>query len=203
MYAVIESGAKQYRVSKGDIIDVESLPAAEGDRVALDRVLMVADADDTIIGVPTVEGASVLATVQGHDRHKKVIIYKHRKTYHKKQGHRQNFTRLYIEGIARTPAEAETLTAELEAEPEETGPELELYLDEEPAETFVEAAEAIEAVEEPEAPVEAVEEPEIPDEVPAKVEEPVEMEAQADPEESAEPEEADEETDTEEETNRP
>ena len=99
MYAVIESGSKQYRVTAGDVIHVESLPVQEGDKIELDRVLLIADDNKVMVGAPTVEGASVKATVKGHGRAKKIIVYKHKKNYHKKQGHRQNFTRLHIDEI--------------------------------------------------------------------------------------------------------
>jgi large subunit ribosomal protein L21 len=96
MYAVIESGSKQYRVAEGDVIQVETLPVEAGKEVELERVLMVSSDSGTVVGKPVIEGAKVMATVEGHGRGKKVIVYKHRKNYHKKQGHRQNFTRLRI-----------------------------------------------------------------------------------------------------------
>jgi large subunit ribosomal protein L21 len=96
MYAVIESGSKQYRVAEGDVIQVESLPVEAGKEVELERVLMVSSDSGTVVGKPVIEGAKVMATVEGHGRGKKIIVYKHRKNYHKKQGHRQNFTRLRI-----------------------------------------------------------------------------------------------------------
>ena len=99
MYAVIESGSKQYRVAEGDVIEVETLPVEAGKEVELERVLMIANPDGVKVGTPTIEGAKVTATVQGHGRGKKVIVYKHKKNYHKKQGHRQNFTRLHIDKI--------------------------------------------------------------------------------------------------------
>jgi large subunit ribosomal protein L21 len=99
MYAVIETGSKQYRVSEGDVIEVESLPVAEGKEVEIDRVLMIAGDKEVMVGTPTLEGASVTATVKGHGRGRKVIIYKHKGNYHKKQGHRQEFTRLQIDKI--------------------------------------------------------------------------------------------------------
>ncbi|MDH3675276.1 MAG: 50S ribosomal protein L21 [Anaerolineae bacterium] len=99
MYAVIESGGKQYRVAEGDVIQVEKLPLEQGKKVKIDRVLMVAVAGDVKVGTPTVEGSEVTATVQSHGRGKKIIVYKHRKNYHKKQGHRQDFTRLQIDKI--------------------------------------------------------------------------------------------------------
>jgi len=99
MYAVIESGSKQYRVAEGDVIEVESLPVEAGKEVELERVLMVAGDGGVKFGTPTIEGAKVTATVKGHGRGKKIIVYKHKKNYHKKQGHRQNFTRLQIDKI--------------------------------------------------------------------------------------------------------
>ena len=99
MYAVIETGGKQYRVATGDVIEVETLPVEAGESVELDQVLMVSGADGVKVGTPTIDGARVKATVQGHDRAKKIIVYKHKKNYHKKQGHRQNFTRLQIDEI--------------------------------------------------------------------------------------------------------
>ena len=99
MYAVIESGSKQYRVAEGDMIEVESLPVEAGKEVELERVLMVSSDGGVKVGAPTIEGAKVTATVQGHGRGRKVIVYKHKKNYHKKQGHRQNFTRLHIDKI--------------------------------------------------------------------------------------------------------
>ena len=99
MYAVIRTGGKQYRVAEGDVIEVETLLVEEGNKVELDHVLMVSGDDGVTVGKPTIEGAKVMATVRGHDRAKKIIVYKHRKNYHKKQGHRQNFTRLQIDEI--------------------------------------------------------------------------------------------------------
>jgi large subunit ribosomal protein L21 len=100
MYAVIETGSKQYRVAEGDVIEVEKLPVEVGKKVEFDRVLMVSDETGAQVGAPLVDGAQVTATVQAHDRGKKIIVYKHRKNYHKKQGHRQDFTRLQIDKIA-------------------------------------------------------------------------------------------------------
>ena len=99
MYAVIESGSKQYRVAEGDVIEVESLPVEAGKEVELERVLMITNPEGIKVGTPIIEGAKVIATVQGHGRGKKIIVYKHKKNYHKKQGHRQNFTRLHIDKI--------------------------------------------------------------------------------------------------------
>jgi large subunit ribosomal protein L21 len=100
MYAVIESGGKQYRVAEGDVIQVEKLPVEEGKEVKIDRVLMIADAGDVKVGTPVVEGSEVTATVQSHGRGQKIVVYKHKKNYHKKQGHRQDYTRLHIDKIS-------------------------------------------------------------------------------------------------------
>ena len=99
MYAVIVSGGSQYRVSEGDLLDVASLSADEGSTVELDKVLMVQNEGETTIGKPYVEGAKVSATVESHGRGKKVIVYKHKKNYKRKQGHRQGYTRLKIDKI--------------------------------------------------------------------------------------------------------
>lgn len=99
MYAVIETGSKQYRVAEGDFIEVESLPVEAGKEVDLERVLMVSAEGKVTVGSPTVAGAKVTATVTEHGRGRKIIVYKHKKNYHRKQGHRQNFTRLRIDKI--------------------------------------------------------------------------------------------------------
>ena len=101
MYAVIQTGGKQYRVAEGDTLKVEKLAADEGATVGLDRVLMVADGESFKIGKPYVEGGIVTATVKSHGRHDKVKIVKFRRRKHhlKRQGHRQWFTELEITGI--------------------------------------------------------------------------------------------------------
>lgn len=101
MYAVIQTGGKQYRVSEGDTLKVEKLAADAGTDLELDQVLMVADGDDVRVGRPFVEGGRVTATVKGHGRAKKVYILKFRRRKHhlKRQGHRQWFTELKITGI--------------------------------------------------------------------------------------------------------
>ena len=100
MYAIIETGSKQYRVAEGDVIQVEKLHLEEGKEITFDRVLMVSDGQEVKVGAPVIDGAQVTATVQGHGRGKKIIVYKHKKNYHKKQGHRQDFTRLHIDKIS-------------------------------------------------------------------------------------------------------
>jgi len=100
MYAVIATGGKQYKVAEGDIITIEKLGVEAGEKVTFDQVLAVSG-DSFKAGNPTVEGASVEASVVEEGRAKKIIVYKYkRKTgYHKKNGHRQSFTRVKIEKI--------------------------------------------------------------------------------------------------------
>ena len=101
MYAVIKTGGKQYRVSAGEKLKVESIPADVGAQITLDQVLLVADGDSVTMGAPLVAGASVNATVVGHGRGEKIKIFKlrRRKHYRKTLGHRQNFTEIQINGI--------------------------------------------------------------------------------------------------------
>ncbi|MBR4027139.1 MAG: 50S ribosomal protein L21 [Lachnospiraceae bacterium] len=100
MYAIIATGGKQYKVSEGDIITIEKLGVEAGEKVTFEQVLAVSG-DEMKVGNPTVEGASVEASVVKEGRGKKVIVYKYkRKTgYHKKNGHRQAFTQVKIEKI--------------------------------------------------------------------------------------------------------
>lgn len=100
-YAIVKTGGKQYRVSPGDVLDVELLEAEEGSTTALDEVLAVSLDGQMRFGVPTVEGARVLAEVQSHYRDTKIIVYKYKaKTrYRRKRGHRQNYTRIRIQDI--------------------------------------------------------------------------------------------------------
>ena len=101
MYAVVQTGGKQYRVSEGATLKVEKINAEEGASIDLDKVLMVADGDDVKVGAPYVEGGSVTATVKSHGKGKKVHIikFKRRKHHMKRQGHRQQYTELEITGI--------------------------------------------------------------------------------------------------------
>jgi large subunit ribosomal protein L21 len=101
MYAIVETGGKQYQVQTGQIVDVERLPADVGEEVELDHVLLVSDDNDVQIGQPTVEGAKVRATVLRQDRGRKIIVFKFKpkERYRRKAGHRQSFTRLRIDEI--------------------------------------------------------------------------------------------------------
>ena len=102
MYAVIQTGGKQYRVSEGDTLRVEKIGAEEGAEMELDKVLMIADGDNIKVGAPYEEGGKVSATVKSHGRGKKVNIvkFRRRKQYLKRQGHRQSYTELQITGIS-------------------------------------------------------------------------------------------------------
>ena len=102
MYAVIKTGGKQYKVTVGEKLKVEQIPAELDSQIVLEEVLMVADGDNVQIGAPLVAGAKVTATVVSHGRHDKVRIFKmrRRKHYQKRQGLRQNFTEIRIDAIA-------------------------------------------------------------------------------------------------------
>jgi large subunit ribosomal protein L21 len=102
MYAVIQTGGKQYRVAEGDTLRIEKIVADEGAAVELDKVLMVADGDQIRVGQPFIAGGKVMATVKSQGRAKKVHIIKFRRRKHhmKHQGHRQWFTELTITGIS-------------------------------------------------------------------------------------------------------
>ncbi|TAK32709.1 MAG: 50S ribosomal protein L21 [Chloroflexota bacterium] len=100
MYAIVETGAKQYKVQVGSIIDVERMPVEKGRTVELSRVLLVSDAQ-VQVGAPILDGAKVVAKVVGHWKAPKVLIfkYKNKTRYARKIGHRQPFTRLAIQSI--------------------------------------------------------------------------------------------------------
>jgi large subunit ribosomal protein L21 len=103
MYAVIETGGKQYRVAPGEQVHVEKLDAQKGDTVVLDRVILLSDdSGNAQIGTPVVEGAAVHARVVTQGRAKKITVfkYKKRKRYRVKTGHKQPFTLLAIDSIS-------------------------------------------------------------------------------------------------------
>ena len=102
MYAVVETGGKQFVVREGDVIFVEKLSYDEGSKVTLDRVLFVSDENDAInVGTPYVDGVTVDAKVLAQGKAKKIIVFKYKpkKGYKRKQGHRQLYTKLQIEKI--------------------------------------------------------------------------------------------------------
>ena len=104
MNAVIKTGGKQYRVSEGDKLNVETLAGEPGDEFELGEVLMIHDGDSVEVGKPTVEGAKVTAKVIEQGRGKKINIvkFKRRKHYRRQMGHRQNYTRVEITGISKS-----------------------------------------------------------------------------------------------------
>ncbi|MHB1133007.1 MAG: 50S ribosomal protein L21 [Chloroflexota bacterium] len=101
MYAVVETGGKQYRLQVGDLVEVELMPVEPGQSVELQRVLMIGDEGGVKIGQPLVAGAKVLATVVEQGKGKKVIIFKYKPKvrYRRRLGHRQPFTRLSVQEI--------------------------------------------------------------------------------------------------------
>ena len=98
MHAIIETGGKQFRVSEGDTLFIEKLPAEAGDAITFDKVLAVIDGDKVSFGTPVVEGAKVEASVVKNGKGKKVMIFKYnpKKGYRKRQGHRQPYTKVTI-----------------------------------------------------------------------------------------------------------
>jgi large subunit ribosomal protein L21 len=102
MYAVIQTGGKQYRVSEGSTVKVEKINAEQGASVELDQVLLVADGEEVKVGTPYLAGGKVTATVKSHGRGDKVRIIKFRRRKHhmKRQGHRQWYTELEVTGIS-------------------------------------------------------------------------------------------------------
>lgn len=101
MFAVVETGGKQYKVSVGSVVNVEKLKANVGDEVVLDKVLLVSKEDGVLIGKPYVEGAKVVAKVVKQDKYPKIIVFKfkRKKHYRRKYGHRQPYTQLNIQEI--------------------------------------------------------------------------------------------------------
>ena len=101
IYAIIETGGKQYTVSPGKTIDVDRLGVAQGEKIEVDKVLLLADGDKVTVGNPIISGARVAATVAGEGKNPKVIVYKYKAKgrYDKKKGHRQSYTRLTIDNI--------------------------------------------------------------------------------------------------------
>ena len=102
-YAVIETGGKQYKVTTGQVVDVDYLGLAEGEEIELPSVLLVADDEDTTVGNPIIEGAKVNAISLGERKGDKIIVFKYKPKvrYRRKKGHRQLYTRLEIKGIVK------------------------------------------------------------------------------------------------------
>jgi large subunit ribosomal protein L21 len=101
MYAVINTGGKQYKVSPGDVVRIETLDAKKGDTIELKDVFMIADGDKVSVGKPRLESARVTAEVMGDGRGEKLLIFKHRrrKGFRRTNGHRQNYTAIKVKEI--------------------------------------------------------------------------------------------------------
>ncbi len=101
MYAVVSAGGKQYKVQKGETLRIEKIPGEVGSKVTFDKVLMVADGENIRVGQPVIAKAAVQASIVEQDKAKKILIfkYKRRKRYRRKQGHRQPYTAIRIDGI--------------------------------------------------------------------------------------------------------
>lgn len=101
MFAIIETGGKQYKVNEGDVIFIEKLDVAEGETVTFDRVMAISAENGMKFGTPTVEGAKVTASVLKNGKSKKIYVlrYKSKKNEKKKQGHRQPYTKVQIASI--------------------------------------------------------------------------------------------------------
>ena len=101
MYAVIETGGKQYKVQPGDTLVVETLPGSAGDAVQFDRVLLISDDDSVAVGRPAIDGAVVTGQIVGQVLGEKLVVYKfkRRKNYRKRNGHRQPYTAVKISKV--------------------------------------------------------------------------------------------------------
>lgn len=111
MYAIVETGGKQYQLEEGRYVDIELLEGEKDSKVVFDKIVMIVNGKKSKVGQPYVAGASVEGKIMLHDKAKKVIVYKQRpkKGYRKKQGHRQGFTRVMISKI-RTSAKKSAAT---------------------------------------------------------------------------------------------
>ena len=103
MFAVLKTGGKQYKVSQGDVIQVEKLEGEVGDKVTLDQILMIGEADQVDVGSPMVAGSQVTGEIIDQAKGKKIIVFKknRRKKYRRKNGHRQLITHLKITDISK------------------------------------------------------------------------------------------------------
>ena len=131
MYAVFATGGKQYRAVTGDILKIEKLDAEKGATVELDQVLMVGEGEDVKVGSPYLKGGKVTATIVEHGRGEKIRIlkFKRRKHHMKRMGHRQDFTRIEITGIAASAPKKKVAKAKVAkpkvAKPKAAKPEAE------------------------------------------------------------------------------
>ena len=114
MYAIVETGGKQYPVEEGRYVDVELLDVEKDSKVVFDKIIMIVNGKKSKVGQPYVTGASAEGKIVLHDRAKKIIVYKQRpkKGYRKKQGHRQGYTRVMISKIRTSAQKKAAETAE-------------------------------------------------------------------------------------------
>jgi len=117
-YAIVESGGKQYKAVEGETIEVDRLPVNAGDKVGLERVLMLVDGEDISVGTPTVDGVQVSTTVAEHFKGPKIIVFKYspKKRIRVKRGHRQQYTRLMVDTIGAGKKASKAKKAEAPAE---------------------------------------------------------------------------------------
>ena len=122
MYAIVETGGKQYKVEEGRYVDIELVDGEENEKVIFDKVVMLVNGAKSKVGAPYVDKASVEGKIVKHDKAKKVIVFKQRakKGYRRKQGHRQFFSRVMITKIRTTAAKSKTAAAEAPAEEAQT-----------------------------------------------------------------------------------
>ncbi len=118
MYAIVETGGKQYQVEEGRFVDVELLDGEADSKVVFDNIVMIVNGKKSKVGQPYVTGASVEGKIVKHDKAKKIIVFKQRpkKGYRRKQGHRQQFTRVMISKIRTTAKKSTKETEETAAE---------------------------------------------------------------------------------------
>ncbi len=114
MFAIIETGGKQYQVTEGRYVDIELLENEPQSKVVFQNIVMIVNGKKSKLGLPYVKNASVEGEIVKHDRDKKVLVYKQRakKGYRRKQGHRQNFTRVMINKIRTTAQKSKAETVE-------------------------------------------------------------------------------------------
>lgn len=118
MYAIFQSGGKQYEAKPGTVIRLEKLPGNVGDDVTMDQVLLVADGDQIEVGTPLLDGVTVQGRIMEQDRSRKILIFKHkrRKDYRKMQGHRQSYTAVLVQSIGKPGQEPPQALPETEGQ---------------------------------------------------------------------------------------
>ncbi|HHY76769.1 MAG TPA: 50S ribosomal protein L21 [Firmicutes bacterium] len=101
MYAIVETGGKQYKVSPGDVVRLEKLPGTRGDTLVFDKVLAVSDGGSLRVGNPYLEGTTVKATILRQGKARKILVFKYRSktNYRRRYGHRQPFTEVRVDAV--------------------------------------------------------------------------------------------------------